>query len=90
MAKAALGPEPDVSSVWTGPVVRALSLGFADFLADKPFMLGDAPSSLDATAHAFLANLLWAPVDSVPRTHLAAQPALVAYCERMRGRVGSA
>jgi primosomal protein N'' len=33
-AKAALGPEPDVSSVWTGPVVRALSLGFSDFLAD--------------------------------------------------------
>lgn len=33
-AKLALGPEPDVSSVWTGPVVRALSLGFSDFLAD--------------------------------------------------------
>ena len=31
---ASLGPEPDVSSVWTGPVVRALSLGFSDFLAD--------------------------------------------------------
>lgn len=33
-AKVALGPEPDVSSVWTGTVVRALSLGFSDFLAD--------------------------------------------------------
>jgi hypothetical protein len=31
---ASLGPAPDVSSVWTGPVVRALSLGFSDFLAD--------------------------------------------------------
>lgn len=29
-----LGPEPDVSSVWTGPVVRAFSLGFSDVLAD--------------------------------------------------------
>jgi hypothetical protein len=29
-----LGPMPDVSSVWTGPVVRAFSLGFADVLAD--------------------------------------------------------
>jgi hypothetical protein len=28
----------------------------ADFLADKPFMLGVAPTSLDATAYAFLAN----------------------------------
>jgi hypothetical protein len=33
-ARIVLGPEPDVSSVWTGPVVRALSLGFSDFLAD--------------------------------------------------------
>ncbi len=30
----AMGPEPDVSSVWTGPVVRAFSLGFSDVLAD--------------------------------------------------------
>jgi len=30
----AMGPEPDVSSVWTGPVVRAFSLGFSDALAD--------------------------------------------------------
>jgi hypothetical protein len=29
-----LGAEPDVSSVWTGPVVRAFSLGFSDALAD--------------------------------------------------------
>ena len=29
-----MGPEPDVSSVWTGPVVRAFSLGFSDVLAD--------------------------------------------------------
>ena len=31
---AEMGPEPDVSSVWTGPVVRAFSLGFSDVLAD--------------------------------------------------------
>ncbi|MBP6704939.1 MAG: hypothetical protein KA385_15600 [Vicinamibacteria bacterium] len=29
-----MGPEPDVSSVWTGPVVRAFSLGFREVLAD--------------------------------------------------------
>ncbi len=29
-----LGPLPDVSSVWTGSVVRAFSLGFSDVLAD--------------------------------------------------------
>lgn len=58
----------------------------ADFLADKPFMLGEQPTSLDATAHAFLANLLWAPVDSPIRRHALARPALEAYCQRMKAR----
>lgn len=58
----------------------------ADFLADKPFMLGAAPTSLDASAYAFLANLLWAPIDSPIRRHAQARPALEAYCQRMKAR----
>ncbi len=58
----------------------------ADFLADKPFMLGSQPSSLDATAYAFLANLLWAPVESPIRSHARARPNLEAYCQRMKAR----
>lgn len=58
----------------------------ADFLADKPFMLGDEPHTLDATAHAFLANLLWAPVDSPIRRHAQGRPTLEAYCQRMKSR----
>jgi glutathione S-transferase len=58
----------------------------ADFLADKPFMLGERPRSLDASAHAFLANLLWAPVDSPLQRHARARPALEAYCQRMKAR----
>lgn len=58
----------------------------ADFLDDRAYMLGDAPSSLDATAHAFLANVLWAPVDSPIRRHAAARPTLEAYCQRMKAR----
>jgi glutathione S-transferase len=58
----------------------------ADFLADKPYMLGDQPRSLDATAHAFLANLLWAPVDSPLQRHARARPELEAYCQRMKTR----
>ncbi len=56
----------------------------SDFLADKPYMLGDRPHSLDATAHAFLANLLWAPVDSPLRRHAQRYPNLEAYCQRMK------
>jgi len=58
----------------------------ADFLTDKPFMLGDQPRSLDASAHAFLANLLWAPVDSPIQRHARARPTLEAYCQRMKAR----
>jgi len=58
----------------------------ADFLADKPYMLGEQPTSLDATTHAFLANLLWAPVDSPIRRHAQARPTLEAYCQRMKAR----
>ena len=58
----------------------------ADFLADKPFMLGEQPTSLDATAHAFLANLLWAPVDSPIQRLARSRPTLQAYCERMKAR----
>jgi glutathione S-transferase len=58
----------------------------ADFLADKPYMLGEQPTSLDATTHAFLANLLWAPVDSPIRCHAQARPTLEAYCQRMKTR----
>jgi glutathione S-transferase len=58
----------------------------ADFLGDKPFLLGDAPTSLDATGHAFLANLLWAPVDSPIQRLALSRPTLQAYCQRMRAR----
>ncbi len=37
-ARRSLGPEPDVSSVWTGRVVKALSVGFSDLLADLYWM----------------------------------------------------
>jgi len=58
----------------------------ADFLADKPFMLGAQPTSLDATAYAFLANLLWAPVNSPLLQHAQGRPSLQAYCLRMKAR----
>jgi glutathione S-transferase len=61
----------------------------ADFLADKPFLMGEQPSSLDAVAYAFLANLLWAPVDSPIREAARARPKLASYCERMRDRYGA-
>lgn len=60
----------------------------ADALGTQPFFGGDEPGAIDATVYAFLANLLWVPLDAPLRHHLAAQSALVGYCERMRDRIG--
>ena len=58
----------------------------ADFLTDKSYFLGALPCSLDATAYAFLANLVWPPVESDLKRHARQYPALEAYCHRMRSQ----
>jgi len=58
----------------------------ADFLGDKPFMLGERASSLDACAYGFLANLLWVPYDNALKQHALSHPQLLHYCARMRDR----
>ncbi|MCB1887405.1 MAG: glutathione S-transferase family protein [Rhodocyclaceae bacterium] len=55
----------------------------ADQLGDKPWFHGDRPSTIDATLHAFLANLLWVPIDSPIKAHAAAKPNLTPYCQRV-------
>ncbi len=61
----------------------ALLGAISDFLGDKPFFLGDRPSSLDATAYAFLSGILWAPFEGPLKSFTHGRPNLVAYCERM-------
>lgn len=58
----------------------------ADFLGDKPFMMGGQPSSLDAIVYSFAANLLWGPGDWPGKAVAQARPNLLAYCERMKAR----
>lgn len=58
----------------------------AGLLADKPFLLGDRPTSYDASAYAFLASVLWVPLDSPLKQHARERPNLEAYCRRMQQR----
>ncbi len=58
----------------------------ADFLGDKSYFMGAQPSSLDATAYAFLANLLWTPYEMPLKAHAQKYPQLEAYCRRMKQR----
>lgn len=55
----------------------------AELLGDRPFFLG-RPSTIDAVAYGFLANLLWAPVRSATADAVREQPNLVSFCERMK------
>jgi glutathione S-transferase len=53
-------------------------------LGAKAYFMGDAPTSLDAIAYAFLANILVPPFDSPLKDHALALGNLKPYCDRMR------
>ena len=58
----------------------------AQFLGDKPFLLGEQPCSVDAMAYALLANLLWVPLQHPLKTHAQQYPQLERFCQRMKSR----
>ena len=58
----------------------------AHILGDQPYFMGAQPSSLDATAYAFLANLMWIPIESPLLDQAKKFPNLEAYCRRMKAR----
>lgn len=58
----------------------------SEFLGDKPFFLGDRPTTLDASAFGLLSNVLWCPVESPLKAHAQSLRNLVAFCERVRDR----
>ncbi len=69
-------------------------MGYADLdalalvLGDRPFFVADHPTSVDACAYGFLANLLKAPVDSPLKAHAAGHKGLSAFVTRMDGHLG--
>ena len=58
----------------------------ADLLGDRPFVMGAEPTSIDAVAYAFLANLIWVPLDTPLKRYALSRPNLEAYCQRMKSR----
>lgn len=65
--------------------VRCVS-AVADFLGDSPFLMGERPSSVDASAYAFTASLVRFPAASAARDHARRRANLVAYLARMEER----
>ena len=68
----------------------AADLGaLAEALQAHPFFGGDEPSALDATVYAYLANVLFVPLESPLKQAAQASTTLSAYAARMRDRVGA-
>lgn len=61
----------------------------SELVGDGPWLLGDAPRTVDATAWAFLYSLHDAPFDNAVRAKMKSLPNLVAYVERGRARYWS-
>ena len=55
-------------------------------MSEGPYFLGERPTTIDATVFATLATTIFTPIETPIRAFLRAQPAAVAYAERMRAR----
>ncbi|MGH8476863.1 MAG: glutathione S-transferase family protein [Methylococcales bacterium] len=60
--------------------IRAVS----DLLAGKDFILGDRPSSYDASVHAFISSIFYCTLDSPLKNTMLGFDNLRRYCERVR------
>ncbi|MGB7396277.1 MAG: glutathione S-transferase family protein [Candidatus Macondimonas sp.] len=67
-------------------------LGFEDidavsnFLENKPYLLGETPTSFDATGYGFLVNTLACPIESPVKNYALTKKNLVDYVNRMQTR----
>ena len=62
----------------------------SDFLADKPYFMGDKPTSLDASAFGLLVNTLRCPIESPIKEYAKGHQNLVDFCDRMMEQYYSA
>jgi glutathione S-transferase len=52
-------------------------------LGENKYFLGDKPTCIDATAFAFLVNVIWTPLNDPLKKHALLQRNIVTYCNRM-------
>ena len=65
-------------------IISADFQALSDFLADKPFFMGERPTTLDATAYAFIGNFIKPPFKSPIVEYAAKLDNLCQYYEGMR------
>ena len=59
----------------------------ADVLGDKPFVMGDTPTEIDAIAYGQLPNIMQVPIESPVKDEALQRANLVAYVERVKQRL---
>lgn len=64
-------------------MARADLQAVADFLEDRPFLMGEQLTTVDAVAYGFLANILYVPFETELKRAAEGYPTLVTYCEAM-------
>jgi glutathione S-transferase len=62
---------------------RADLAAVADFLGDRPFLMGEQLTTVDAVAYAFLANVIYLPFETELKRAALEFPTLITYCEAM-------
>lgn len=58
----------------------------AAFLGDRPFLLGEWPTTADAAVFGLLAPMVYWPMPTPVASYVKSVPQIVAYCRRMRER----
>lgn len=58
----------------------------SEYLGDKPYIMGDAPRSIDATVYSYLASALYTPFPVPLQPHAKSLANVEPYCERMKAR----
>jgi len=58
----------------------------ADILGDKPYLMGDTPTEIDAVAYGLLANIVLVPIESPVKDAALGRKNLVDFVERIRAR----
>jgi glutathione S-transferase len=64
--------------------LEALSI----LLAERPFFVAERPTTIDAVAYGFLANLLLVPIETDLKRAATGLPNLVAWTDAMERRFG--
>jgi glutathione S-transferase len=67
-------------------MARQETQAISDFLGEKPYLMGEQPTTVDASVYSWLTHAMRVPFPGPIRDFGNSLPNLVAYCDRMHDR----